>query len=90
MYFCWIAFIRKGGVDGSEKSVLVREGPWFRLLFAGIGLMIIGLLVAAFTGGMNPEGRYQPPYAKDGEIVPGRGTAMSFRPARGSATGSGP
>ncbi|MBL6931636.1 MAG: hypothetical protein ISR45_01715 [Rhodospirillales bacterium] len=72
MYFCWITFIHKGEKEGPDKQALVREGPWFRLLFAGLGLMIIGLAVTAFTGGMSPNGQYQAPYAKDGKIVPGR------------------
>ncbi len=72
MYFCRIAFIHKAGQEGTNKQVLVREGPWFRLILAGLGLMIVGLVVTAVTGGMSPEGTYQTPYAKDGKIVPGR------------------
>ncbi|MBT7944021.1 MAG: hypothetical protein HN719_11800, partial [Alphaproteobacteria bacterium] len=66
MYFCWIAFIHKGDLKAPDKQVLVREGPWFRLIFAGLGLMIIGLAITAITGGMSPDGQYQAPYAKDG------------------------
>lgn len=72
LYFCWITFIHKGEQDGPNREKLVREGPWFRLIFAGLGLMIIGLVVTAITGGMSPDGQYQAPYTKDGEIVPGR------------------
>jgi len=72
MYFCWVAFVHKGEENGPQKATLVREGPWFRLIFAGLGLMIIGLTITAVTGGMSPEGEYQAPYSKDGEIVPGR------------------
>lgn len=72
IYFCWLAFIDKSGEDGSGKAAMVREGPWFRLILAGLGLMIIGLIAAAVTGGMNPDGVYQAPYVKDGKIVPGR------------------
>ncbi len=71
MYFCWVAFVSKKK-EGPDKQALVREGPWFRLIFAGLGLMIIGLVITAVTGGMSPEGEYQAPYNKDGEIVPGR------------------
>lgn len=72
MYFCWVAFVHKKGEHGPDKAALVREGPWFRLIFAGLGLMIIGLAITAITGGMSPEGQYQAPYVKDGKIVPGR------------------
>ena len=72
LYFCWLAFIHKGGEDGPDKTVLIREGPWFRLIFAGLGLVIISLFVTAFIGGMAPDGDYQAPYAKDGKIIPGQ------------------
>ncbi len=58
MYFCWIAFIHRKDKDGQAKTALVREGPWFSLIFAGLGLMIVGLIITAMTGGMSPDGQY--------------------------------
>ncbi len=72
MYFCWVAFTHRKDKNEQTKVVLVREGPWFRLIFAGLALMIIGLIITAFSGGMPIEGQYQAPYTKDGKIVPGR------------------
>lgn len=72
MYFGWIAFVHKNEGEAPGKSDMLREGPWFRLIFAGLGLMMIGLVLSAIMGGMSPEGQYQPPYTKDGKIVPGR------------------
>jgi len=72
LYFCWLIFVHKTDEDGPDKAAMVRQGPWFRLVLAGLALMIVGLVSAAITGGMSPDGTYQPPYAKDGKIVPGQ------------------
>jgi hypothetical protein len=72
IYFCWIAFVHKYDEEGPAKAQIIRQGPWFRLVLAGLGLMVIGLVTAAITGGMSPDGTYQAPYAKDGKIVPGQ------------------
>ncbi len=68
IYFGWIAYTHRGG----SMPGPLRQGPWFRLILAGLGLMMIGLVLTAVTGGMSPDGHYQAPYAKDGKIVPGR------------------
>ena len=65
LFFCWAKFIQK-------DAVLARTGPWFRLLIAGLGLMALGLAITAITGGTAPEGKYNAPYLKDGEVIPGQ------------------
>lgn len=72
MYLGWLYFIRQDDEGEGGKAALVREGPWFSLILAGLALMIIGLISVAVTGGMSPGGVYQAPYAKDGKIIPGR------------------
>ncbi|NQU56760.1 MAG: hypothetical protein HQ513_05960 [Rhodospirillales bacterium] len=72
IYFVWLTYIHKADEGGPDKALIVRQGPWFRLILAGLALMIVGLTVAAVTGGMSPNGTYQAPYAKDGKIVPGQ------------------
>lgn len=72
IYFCWLAYVHKFADGDPDKEQMIRQGPWYRLILAGLGLMAIGLVVAAITGGMNPEGHYQAPYAKDGKIIPGQ------------------
>ncbi len=72
MYFCWIAYIHKFKEGAPDKAQMISKGPWFRLVLAGLVLMAIGLVTAAITGGMSPQGTYQAPYAKDGKIVPGQ------------------
>ena len=65
LFFCWATFIRK-------DAVLARTGPWFSLLIAGLGLMVLGLAITAINGGTAPGGQYQAPYVKDGKIIPGQ------------------
>ena len=65
LFFCWAAFIRK-------DTVLARTGPWFRLLIAGLGLMVLCLATTAIYSGTAPGGQYQAPYVKDGKIIPGQ------------------
>jgi hypothetical protein len=72
LYFCWAAFIHKADNNKHSKGAILRQGPWFRLVLAGLCLMAVGLTTAAITGGMTPDGQYQAPYAKDGKIMPGR------------------
>lgn len=72
LYFGWVLFFHKPDEGTPDKRTLINEGPWFRLIIAGLGLMIVGLAITAITGGMSPEGDYQAPYMKDGEIVPGQ------------------
>jgi len=55
----------------TRKRSPIAEGPWFRLILAGFGLMLIGLAATAITGGMDPGGTYQAPYLKNGEVMPG-------------------
>ena len=65
LFFCWAKFIQK-------DAELARTGPWFRLLIAGLALMALGLTITAITGGTAPGGKYNAPYLKDGEVIPGQ------------------
>ena len=67
LFFFWATFIRK-------DYVLARTGPWFRLLIAGLGLMVLSLTTAAILGGSAPGGQYKAPYLMDGKIIPGKVT----------------
>ena len=65
LFFCWAKFIQK-------DANLARTGPWFGLLIAGLGLMALGLTITAIMGGTTPDGKYNSPYLKDGEVIPGQ------------------
>ena len=65
LFFCWAKFIQK-------DAALARTGPWFRLLIAGLSLMALGLATTAITGGTTPGGKYNAPYLKNGEVIPGQ------------------
>jgi len=72
MYLAWIIISNRKRATNGEAPSLISEGPWFRLILAGFGLMLIGLAVTAVFGGMGKEGKYQSPYLENGKVVPGR------------------
>lgn len=65
LFFFWAKFIQK-------DAVLARTTPWFSLLIAGLTLMVLGLAITAITSGTAPGGKYNAPYLKNGEIIPGQ------------------
>lgn len=71
LFFLWSFLTRIRSGENGPTRALIAEGPWFRLILAGLVLMGIGLGVAAFFGGLDPEGKYYAPYLKDGIVVPG-------------------
>lgn len=67
-----------GDAEGNEitaedvKAFEIRT-PWFRLILAGAGLVMVSLILSVFLGPKNPPGSvYQPPHVVDGKIVPGQ------------------
>lgn len=59
--------------DHTEPEDYDIKTPWFRLILAGVGLMLVGLVLSVFFGHKNDPGSvYQPPYEKNGTIVPGQ------------------
>ena len=71
LFILWTYLTRLRPGENGPARALIAEGPWFRLILAGLVLMAIGLVVAAVTGGLDPEGEYRAPFLQDGEIVPG-------------------
>lgn len=89
MYFAWTWWVRKQvqanrakaqaegleHVDGdhTEPEDYDIKTPWFRLILAGVGLMIVGLVISVFFGPKNaPDSVYQPPHMEGDTIVPGQ------------------
>lgn len=68
----------EGGGEGdsiSAEDVAPYEirTPWFRLILAGAGLVVVGLILSFFFGPKNPpESVYQPPRIENGQVVPGQ------------------
>lgn len=63
------------GEDITAEDVAAYEirTPWFRLILAGAGLVVLGLVLSVFFGPKNPpESVYQPPRIVDGQVVPGQ------------------
>lgn len=89
IYFIWTAWVRKqiaakhakrvedaalaDEVTPEEVAAYDVPTPWFRLILAGVGLVLVGLVLSVFLGPKNPPGSvYQAPYVEDGKIVPGQ------------------
>lgn len=84
-YFLWATWVRKK-IEANRAQAQTQDGegaeaveayeistPWFRLILAGVGLVVIGLILGVFFGPKNPPGSvYQPPRLEDGKVVPGQ------------------
>ncbi|MFZ5914280.1 MAG: DUF6111 family protein [Pseudomonadota bacterium] len=56
----------KGGETGPDSL------PLRILLPAGLGLIMIGMLITAYAGGEDPSGTYVPARMENGKLVPGK------------------
>ncbi|HEY9081409.1 hypothetical protein [Magnetovibrio sp.] len=86
LYFAWTLWVRKQverhraqaqaeGVEGdhTDPADYDIKTPWFRLILAGVVLMIVGLVISVFFGPKNaPDSVYQPPRMQGDTIVPGQ------------------
>jgi len=88
-YFAWTVWVRKQvqtnrakakteGLEHTEGDHTEPEDydikmPWLRLILAGIGLMMVGLVLSVLFGPKNePGSTYQPPRMENGNIVDGQ------------------
>lgn len=68
-------------ITPEEAEAFVIRTPWFRLISAGVGLVVITLMLSVFFGPKNPPGSvYQPPRMEDGKVVPGQYVAPPQKP----------
>ena len=58
------------GSKGAKQKVL-NDSPIVWLFVAGVGLVLLVLIIFGSTSGGRPGEAYQPPVFKDGKIVPG-------------------
>lgn len=59
-------------ITAEEVAAFEIRTPWFRLILAGAGLVVLGLILSIFFGPKNPPNSvYQAPHIVDGKIVPG-------------------
>ena len=86
LYFAWTLWVRKqvqshraqaaaNGGEGDHTEVTDYEikTPWFRLILAGVVLMMVGLVLSVFLSPKNPpQSTYQPPHLQGDTIVPGQ------------------
>ncbi len=71
-YGAWLVLARRKARPAGEAASLWHDAPWTWLLIAGIGLVCVGLVALALTGGSPPGAKYIAPHYEGGEIVPGR------------------
>lgn len=70
LYLIWALAIRNSG-SGKRLATILREGPWFWLIVAGMLLAGASLVFTALSRGGDPSGRYVAPRLEDGRVVPG-------------------
>ncbi len=67
LYFFWVILANRKKAD----KFRLKNGPWFRLAFAGLALTVATLMGIAYFGGEPPGGQYQAPQLENGKIIPG-------------------
>lgn len=70
LYLIWALAIRDSG-SGRKFATIVREGPWFWLIVAGLVLAGGSLVFSALSRGGDPTGTYVAPRLEDGRVIPG-------------------
>ncbi|MDZ3836321.1 MAG: DUF6111 family protein [Rhodospirillales bacterium] len=71
LYLIWALAVRDSG-SGRKMATIIREGPWFWLIVAGMLLAGASLVFTALSRGGDPTGRYIAPHLENGRVVPGR------------------
>lgn len=72
LYVAWWNLYGRRAAAAGGTPALLREGPWFWLILAGLGLAAAALIAGALMGGSEPGGTYIPPRLEDGRVIPGR------------------
>jgi hypothetical protein len=67
IYFAYV-FLRQGA---APDDGILTNAPIFWLLSAGVGLMIIAIVVLGRWEGEPPGRTYVPPQVRDGVVIPG-------------------
>lgn len=71
LYLAWALLVRDSD-SGRKLTAIVRDGPWFWLIVAGVVLAGASLVFTALVGGGDIDGTYIPPRWEGGRVVPGR------------------
>jgi bacteriorhodopsin len=70
LYLIWALAVRDSG-SGRKLATILREGPWFWLIVAGMLLAGASLVFTALSRGGDPSGRYVAPRLENGRVIPG-------------------
>lgn len=92
LYLLWAAWAKKH-IEANHAQALARGAtpeelaeyeistPWLRLILAGVGLVLVGLVVTTLLGTKNdPDSVYRPPHEANGKVVPGQYVPKSQSP----------
>jgi len=55
----------------ARSIVPTHDTPWTLLFISGLGLVVASFVYVGLTEGESTQGRYVPPHAVNGRIVPG-------------------
>lgn len=71
IYLGWWYLARRRALSRGHPTPQLGDAPWTWLFVAGLGLMVVVLIVMGLTWGEEPGGVYVPPRYEDGKIIPG-------------------
>ncbi len=71
LYMIWALSVRDSA-SGRKMATVIREGPWFWLILAGLVLAGASLVVTALISGGDAGGTYIAPRWENGRVIPGR------------------
>jgi hypothetical protein len=71
LYFLYAWFVaRRARAAGTAAEKV--DVPWWWLGLAGVGLLLLSLMIEVFYGGYKPGLQYEPARLEGGKLVPGR------------------
>lgn len=68
LYALWVSHARK---KDPENPLAFFDGPWVWAVAAGMGLLIVSLVVLGIVDREDPRKKYVPSHFEDGRVVPG-------------------
>jgi len=71
LYFLYAWFVaRRARAAGTTPDKV--DVPWSWLGLAGVGLLLLSLMIEVYYGGYKPGSQYEPAHMEGGKLVPGR------------------
>ncbi|MGB0920796.1 MAG: DUF6111 family protein [Alphaproteobacteria bacterium] len=74
-FVIWVIYVRL-----IQRGEISTDGPWLRLIAAGLVLVAISLFVLRFSSDAPADSIYVPPHMEDGKLVKGGHLPPSVEP----------